>query len=124
MKRTKKSGKQTYFVIILLGLSFFANWQSSPVAIRDTSSGSGSGSVVVQISSGASRFQGNQPDFITRLSGIFSTSVSLNLPRWDGRDFSIVPQGRIELPTKELPVGWYPPKIYPLPRDLDRDFDP
>ncbi|GEM_PF-5200017 len=50
--------------------------------------------------------------------------IRIGLPQWHGQDFSIVPSSWISIPLKELPVGWFPPKIYPLPRDLDRDFDP
>src|SRR3989338_1129440 len=49
--------------------------------------------------------------------------IRIGLPQWHGQDFSIVPSGWVSIPLKELPVGWYPPKIYPLPRDLDRDFE-
>lgn len=48
--------------------------------------------------------------------------IRIGLPQWHGQDFSTVPSGWISIPLKGLPTGWYPPRTYPLPRDLDRDF--
>ncbi len=57
-------------------------------------------------------------------SGFQGNGIALGLPRWDGHDFSIVPRTRIEVPIRQLPEGRFEPIKVPLPRDLDRDFDP
>lgn len=47
------------------------------------------------------------------------------LPRWHGQDFSVVPQFSVQGPFMRLPEGRFIlPRLFPLPRDLDRDFDP
>lgn len=68
--------------------------------------------------------------FINRQSGpatvrdfsFSSGPIIIGLPRWDGRDFAVVPRFSISGPFTTLPTGWIPPKTFPLPRELDRDF--
>jgi hypothetical protein len=52
-----------------------------------------------------------------------SGPILIGLPKWDGRDFSIIPdKGSIEIPLRELPTKPIKGETFPLPRDLDRDF--
>jgi len=104
MKKAKKTQIHALHVLIIFSLAFgflAGGWFNSAGASLGIKSGT-------KIAAGPS---------------IQTGPLAVGLPQWNGQDFSIVPSGWISIPLKELPVGWYPPKIYPLPRDLDRDFE-